>query len=179
MGPRPKTAHEHHQSRQGLGRRPSWRGWEAVVPECQASWKSAIPPAPPTGISAPPPPSHPAAPVTPPPGSSLARTVSSGSMRILKVCCCSVLSVMVTAMAGPERQGSPRIFTQHATHAAAILAPSRAARRQLPGQTLRAPTIRMRDLRTSLPPTTWLSWACAQERPRTRRRVRSAPGKGG
>lgn len=105
-------------------------------------------------------------------------TVSSGSMRILKVCCCSVLSVMVTAMAGPERRGSPRIFTQHATHAAAILAPSRAARRQLPGQELRAPTTRMRDLRTSLPPTTWLSWACAQECPRTRRRVRSAPGKG-
>lgn len=68
-------------------------------------------------------------------------------MRILKVCCCNVLSVMVTAMAGPERRGGPGILTQHATHAAAILAPSRAARRPLPGQAVRAPTTRARDLR--------------------------------
>lgn len=73
-------------------------------------------------------------------------------MRILKVCCCSVLSVMVTAMVGPERRGGPGILTQHATHAAAILAPSRAARRPLPGQTVRAPTTRTRDLRAVGPP---------------------------
>lgn len=86
----------------------------------------------------------------PPPGSGPAPTVSSGSMRILKVCCCSVLSVMVTAMAGPERRGGPGILTQHATHAAAILAPSRAASRPLPGQEVRAPTTRARDLRPPL-----------------------------
>lgn len=91
-----------------------------------------------------PPPRHPS---FPPPGSGPAPTVSSGSMRILKVCCCSVLSVMVTAMAGPEQRGGPGILTQHATHAAAILAPSRAGSRPLPGQAVRARTTRARDLR--------------------------------
>lgn len=111
----------------------------------------------------------PSEPVTPIPDPSLARTVSSGSMRILKVCCCSVLSVMVTAMAGPERRGGPGTLTQHATHAAAILVPSRTACRPLPGQALRAPTIRARDRRArALPllvsppphPHLGLSWAC-------------------
>lgn len=54
-------------------------------------------------------------------------------------------------MAGPERRGGPGILTQHATHAAAILAPSRAARRPLPGQALRASTLRTRDLRAPAP----------------------------
>lgn len=120
----------------------------------------------------------PSEPVTPIPGSSLARTVSSGSMRILKVCCCSVLSVMVTAMVGPERRGGPGTLTQHATHAAAILVPSRTACRPLPGQALRAPTIGARDRRaralfpfpSALPPLhpsgptphLGLSWACVK-----------------
>ncbi|EGW00616.1 hypothetical protein I79_008348 [Cricetulus griseus] len=37
-------------------------------------------------------------------------------------------------MAGPEQCGSPRILVQHATHAAAILAPSCAVGKALPGQ---------------------------------------------
>ena len=97
-----------------------------------------------------PPPPHPLHPSLPLRSSGLARTVSSGSMRILKVCCCSVLSVIVTAMVGPERHSGPGILTRHATHAAAILAPSRAARRQLPGQAVRAPTTTTRDM--SAPP---------------------------
>lgn len=101
-------------------------------------------------IPASPPPPHPRHPSLPLPGSGLARTVSSGSMRILKVCCCSVLSVIVTAMVGPERRGGPGILTQHATHAAAILAPSRAVSRPLPGQAVRAPTTAARVL--SAPP---------------------------
>lgn len=114
----------------------------------------------------------PSEPVTPIPGSSLARTVSSGSMRILKVCCCSVLSVMVTAMAGPERRGGPGTLTQHATHAAAILVPSRTACRPLPGQVLRAPTIRARDPRAhalfpfSSPPPLLPPWALLSTRVR-------------
>lgn len=157
MGPRPKTAHEHHQSRQGLGRRPSWRGWEAVVPECQAGWESAIPPAPPTGISGPP------APIPPRGTSHSAPGLQPGSHRLVRLHA-DLKGLLLQRFerdgdghGGAERWGNPRIFTQHATHAAAILAPSRAARRQLPGQALRAPTIRMRDLRTSLPPTTRLS----------------------
>jgi hypothetical protein len=58
--------------------------------------------------------------------------------------------VMVTAMAGPERRGGPGILTQHATHAAAILAPSRAKGQALPGQEVRAPATSARDRRASL-----------------------------
>ena len=129
-----------------MGWERGWFGTIRQVGKGELDSCRAILPAPPGRISASLPPLHPRIPSFPPPGSSLARTVSSGSMRILKVCCCSVLSVMVTAMAGPERCGSPEIFTQHAIHAAAILAPSRAASRQLPGQALRTPTIKARDL---------------------------------
>ena len=124
----------------------------------------AVLPASVVGIPASPPPPHPLHPSLPLRSSGLARTVSSGSMRILKVCCCSVLSVIVTAMVGPERQSGPRILTRHATHAAAILAPSRAAHRQLPGQAVRAPTTTTRDM--SAPP--WPSRACARARPRAK-----------
>lgn len=126
-----------------------WFGTVSQVGKGEQDSCRAILPAPPARISDSLPPPHPHIPSFPPPGSSLARTVSSGSMRILKVCCCSVLSVMVTAMAGPERCRGPGIFTQHAIHAAAILAPSRADSRQLPGQVLRAPTIKARDLQAS------------------------------
>ena len=143
-----RPAHKRHQH-ESLGAGPRTRG-RLGSQASREGWAGPCPRRPPRPFSREPvlpAPTHPRHPSFPPPGSGPAPTVSSGSMRILKVCCCSVLSVMVTAMAGPERRGGPGILTQHATHAAAILAPSRAASRPLPGQAVRAPTTRARDLR--------------------------------
>lgn len=66
-----------------------------------------------------------------PAGASL--TVSCGSMRILKVCCCSVFNVTVTAMAGEREKGKKRGREKGKTNpgAAAAAPPGRPHNMQL------------------------------------------------